>query len=553
MNRVLRLVVVLLVTVATGFADGADDAFIRIYNLIQQADSHREIGHLTEARDAYSEAKDGLLVIQRNYPAWNERVISYRLRYVGEKLDALKGVPAKAVEPAAAKPSAPSTEVAPNGEVLTQFEQLNGQIRQLSSEKQLLEAKLREALIAQPAPVDPKEFQTALDRINSLQTTNKALMGQIEQQQTERRNLVDKVVADEAREALNEANRKLLEQKIAAGKIEKEKADVEAKLKGLQDGSVKALQTENSALKQQVSELKTDTERGKQVAELAGKLSRLQTDLDDFKKRNDTLTAEKAALERQLEDLRARSSEDSILKIKQLETSLAAAKSNAERSNAEAEQIALALAKEKQVRGDLEMANKSLLARVDELSKSSSASSDAVKVLQSTLAAERIERDALLSELKAAEQKLADVAAAGNGGAAVAAGKASDSANLKNEVAKLRSALKDGAERETELRAALRQEEEWKTRFLREKADLEKRLAAALDAPAAAMSAKSPENMKTLAKLESKVRDLEKERNSLRKKLDDLAKNAQARLATGASWRMVTPRERAEQFNNRPR
>lgn len=546
MTRLLRLIAVLLVAAATGFADGADDAFIRIYNLIQQADSNRETGRLSEAREAYSEAREALLVMQRNYPKWNERVISYRLRYVGEKLDTLKDAPAKPAQPAAPKETGPAPEVAPNGEVLAQFQNLNNQIRQLSSDKQLLEAKLREALVAQPAPVDPREFQAALDKINLLQSTNKTLIQELEQQESQRKNLVDKVIADEAREALNEANRKLMEQKLAAGRIEKEKADIEAKLKSLQDGSVKSLQSENAALKQQVSELKTDTERGKQVADLAGKLSRLQTDLDDFKKRNDTLTAEKAALERQLEDYRARVSEDGILKIKQLETSLAAARSNAERSNAEAEQITLALAKEKQLRGDLELANKSLQTRVDELTRNASSNADAVKVLQSTLAAERIERDALLSELKAAEQRLAD----GSSGVANA-GKASDSSSLRAEVAKLRAALKDGAERETELRAALKQEEEWRGRFVREKAELEKRLAAALATPAAAMTTKSPEGMKTLAKMEERVRDLEKERAALQKKLESLAKTAPDRLARGATWRAITPRERVEEFNRR--
>ena len=39
-------------------ADGADDAFIRIYNLIQQADAHRETGQWSAAREAYTDHDD---------------------------------------------------------------------------------------------------------------------------------------------------------------------------------------------------------------------------------------------------------------------------------------------------------------------------------------------------------------------------------------------------------------------------------------------------------------------------------------------------------------
>ena len=74
-------------------ADGADDAFIRIYNLIQQADAHRETGQWSAARETYTEAKAGLEVLQRNYPTWNERVVAYRIRYVGERLKTLESAP----------------------------------------------------------------------------------------------------------------------------------------------------------------------------------------------------------------------------------------------------------------------------------------------------------------------------------------------------------------------------------------------------------------------------------------------------------------------------
>lgn len=555
MSRFLRFLAVLSLGALLVRGEGADDAYIRIYNLLQQADANSGAGRLNEAREGYNEARRGLLALQQNFPRWNDRVVNFRLRYVTEKLASLKDLPNTAATASAPTnaPAPATAELAPNGEVLAQFEQLNGQIRRLADEKQRLEAKLREALTAQPAPVDPREFQAAIEKITSLQSTNKVLVQQLETQEAERRNLVEKVLVDEAREALNEANRKLLEQQGSAGRIEREKKEIEDRLKKLQDVTVKSLQTENSALKQQVGELKTDTDRGRQVAELAGKLSKLQTELEETKRRNEQIAAEKSALERQVEDLKARSAEEGILNIKKLEADLAAARLSASRSSAEAELIAVALNKEKQARSDLEMANKSLQGRVEELTRGLASDAESLKTLQSTLAAERAEKESMQAELKAAEEKLQALGRADGSAQAPGGASAADLASAKSEINRLRTAMKEGAEREAALTVAVRQAEEWRGRFLREKSDLEKRLAAALAAnpPAAAPSASTPPPAvaKNLARLETRVRDLEKERASLAKKVEELTKASQQGLAVTRGWRMVSPRERTEEFH----
>ncbi len=555
MSRFLRFLAVLSLGALLVRGEGADDAYIRIYNLLQQADANSGAGRLNDAREGYNEARRGLLALQQNFPRWNDRVVNFRLRYVTEKLASLKDLPNTAATASAPTnaPAPATAELAPNGEVLAQFEQLNGQIRRLADEKQRLEAKLREALTAQPAPVDPREFQAAIEKITSLQSTNKVLVQQLETQEAERRNLVEKVLVDEAREALNEANRKLLEQQGSAGRIEREKKEIEDRLKKLQDVTVKSLQTENTALKQQVGELKTDTDRGRQVAELAGKLSKLQTELEETKRRNEQIAAEKSALERQVEDLKARSAEEGILNIKKLEADLAAARLSASRSSAEAELIAVALNKEKQARSDLEMANKSLQGRVEELTRGLASDAESLKTLQSTLAAERAEKESMQAELKAAEEKLQALGRADGSAQAPGGASAADLASAKSEINRLRTAMKEGAEREAALTVAVRQAEEWRGRFLREKSDLEKRLAAALAAnpPAAAPSASTPPPAvaKNLARLETRVRDLEKERASLAKKVEELTKASQQGLAVTRGWRMVSPRERTEEFH----
>ena len=82
MTRLRRLLAPVAFWLCLGLArvcaDSADDAFIRIYNLIQQADAHRDTGQWSAAQAAYTEARSGLEALRRNYPAWNERVVAYR-------------------------------------------------------------------------------------------------------------------------------------------------------------------------------------------------------------------------------------------------------------------------------------------------------------------------------------------------------------------------------------------------------------------------------------------------------------------------------------------
>jgi myosin protein heavy chain len=404
--------------------------------------------------------------------------------------------------------------------------------------------------------VDPHELQAAVERIATLQQTNKVLIAQLDQQQADRKNLVEKVVAEEAQKALNEANRQLLDQRLSASRLQKEKTDIEGKLRTLQDGTVRKLETENSALKQQVVELKADTEKGKQVAELAGRLSRLQTQLDGVLKTNASLFAEKTALEKQLGDAQVRKAEESIVRIAKLETDVALARADAARNSTRADELALALVKEKDARTKLEQDNKTLEDRISKLGESGNANGEVVKTLQTALNTEKTERSRLETELRAAEDKLAELsrvqltatrpptnfgAVAITPALTIAPPDAATLAKiegLEGDMRQLRVALKDSRDHETELKTALVEEETMRHKLEREKADLEKRLAAV---------PKTPGPDKSVASLESKVRELEKQRDDLTKKLVALNSKSQLRLAA-AKPTLMTPRDHAADF-----
>src|SRR2546428_13073476 len=85
-------------------AQGPDEQYLRVYNLIQEADRLSDSGSSRQALEKYTEAQAALRKLKEVYPSWNEKVISYRLNYVETKL-----APLAARFPA---PSAPSAQPA---------------------------------------------------------------------------------------------------------------------------------------------------------------------------------------------------------------------------------------------------------------------------------------------------------------------------------------------------------------------------------------------------------------------------------------------------------
>src|ERR1019366_9080244 len=70
-------------------ADGPDDEYMQIYNLIQQADTLATSGKPTSAKAKYQEAQTALKSFQKDYPEWNVKLVAYRLNYEVRKLVAL--------------------------------------------------------------------------------------------------------------------------------------------------------------------------------------------------------------------------------------------------------------------------------------------------------------------------------------------------------------------------------------------------------------------------------------------------------------------------------
>jgi tetratricopeptide (TPR) repeat protein len=204
MNRLLCLLACFVLAYAAAYAQGPDEQYVRIYQSIQEADRLSDMGDQRSAAAKYVEAQQGLTRFRTIYPGWNERVINYRLNYVATKLAPItaalagQGVPvptstntntvsaADVVSrpmtntPTATLPiTAPLTTALPMSAEFDRVRELQTEIERLKSDNKTLAAKLKEALSAQPAMVDPRDLAKAEERIRSLLKENELIKAQV--------------------------------------------------------------------------------------------------------------------------------------------------------------------------------------------------------------------------------------------------------------------------------------------------------------------------------------------------------------------------------------
>jgi len=230
----------LLATTLFVRGQSADERYIWIYTTIQEADSLLDKGSKTAAYDKYSEAQVALRDLQKLFPEWNQKVVNYRLGYTGERLQILAPqMPAAApgaklnatVNTGTGGPSATNAGANASAE---QMKAMQDELNRLTSQNELLQAKLKEALSTQPSGSDPRELAKAEDQIRSLQKEKDVLQVQLEQEKSKASKGPDP--------ALLEQERKLV-------------ADLQERLKRQTDLAI-ALHEENRTLKLRVEDLK---------------------------------------------------------------------------------------------------------------------------------------------------------------------------------------------------------------------------------------------------------------------------------------------------------
>lgn len=259
MNRLYVLLAVLLLAgVFRAGGQGAEEQYVRIYNLIQQADALNGNGQFTLALPKYLEAQSALQRIQKFNPEWNPKVVTYRLGYLAEKIEAGANTPvAKPKAPVAPTvpspaPTDPKLETSPTTVAPTSSPaetELQNRVSRLQADKAILEAKLREALATQPAAVDPRELAKAQERIQSLLKENELLKSNLEAGKAVPRTGAETREIDDLKNALAESNRKLVDQSARANVLLAEQQEMQRQL-----DSIAANTNEVARLQQSLAE-----------------------------------------------------------------------------------------------------------------------------------------------------------------------------------------------------------------------------------------------------------------------------------------------------------
>lgn len=175
--RLFCLVTFLLVTVSR--ASEASDEYVSIYSLITKGDEMLGSGLRGEAAQFYSDAHRKLIAFRDAYPNWNQQVVQFRLKYLGEKLVDLPaieqpptgGTTTPGTRTASATPNLADEKRLLEGQVYA----LNEQMRQLTADNSLLLSKLRESMSARPAEVDPTHVRRAEAKILELEKENELI------------------------------------------------------------------------------------------------------------------------------------------------------------------------------------------------------------------------------------------------------------------------------------------------------------------------------------------------------------------------------------------
>ena len=379
MKRLLAVAGVLLFALTQSVrAAGVEDQYVAIYYLIQQGDAASDAGQTKAALERYSDALASLQKLQRANPLWQSNVVSYRLSYLSTRVVSqsalLKAGAGSRSQPATTIPGTAATTNGVDPELQKQVSMMQSQMRDLQSNNNTLQAKLREALSAQPSSVDPTNLARAEGRIQELARENEllkaglaeiqakpapsALTKQMDQMRQDLDAASKKMIAESARtkaltrenaelqdrlsktnlspkdtssrdavqRQLDEANQKLANQKAVSDQLALDKGALAARLTSLQAdvAGAAALRAENDMLRKQIAELHVSVQTGNNTNELSRRLVAAEAQVAALQAERNLLRLERAGLENRVNQLLAAaksapSRSEDAKKIKQLE------------------------------------------------------------------------------------------------------------------------------------------------------------------------------------------------------------------------------------------
>ena len=313
MKRLVALLILILAALLpqARAQQGPDDQYIVIYSLMQQADTLDSSGQPRQALAQYVQVQGELQKFQKIYPDWNPRIVSFRLNYLMEKIAEVTAklpvIPQSGTPPPVPPPpgAASSTSAA---DLEAQFGALHEQVQKLQVDNTTLQAKLQEALAAQPAAIDSRELTQARAKIRSLMKENDLL--KVSLSQGKAGTAIGPAVAESdalklAELALAEANQKLAGQTARANKLALENQALQSRVQALlaSPDTIQALREENALLKKQIADFKPAAPDPAEAARLNSELTAMRKQIAALQSASAVGFLEKSALENRVRQL----------------------------------------------------------------------------------------------------------------------------------------------------------------------------------------------------------------------------------------------------------
>jgi Flp pilus assembly protein TadD len=285
-----------------------DDQYLIIYALIQQGDAFNSSREPRRALDDYTEAQTDLQKFQRVFPDWNPKIVNFRLSYLADritevtaKLPATNSTPTVVVV-APVKGGAPAASAAPaSPELQTELNGLREQVRQLQADNGTLEAKLKEALAAQPASVSPDQFAQLQQQLRFLTKENDLLKVNLAEGNGGAVAGVDAKTVELLKQAL-------AVQTARANSLTVENQALQSRMQSLMTNanSMEALRQENELLKKQLADVKSAPVGTVAVAATAAELASAHAQIASLQSAAEVNALEKIALEDQVKKFQGR-------------------------------------------------------------------------------------------------------------------------------------------------------------------------------------------------------------------------------------------------------
>ena len=294
MKRLLvRTLSLLLLAVIPTIATAQNAQYVRVYALIQEADQFMKNAQTDSARETYREAQTGLQRILAAFPTWNANVIKFRLDHVGRRLKELGADPA---DEAIKGPDA-AIEIVPSSTIAASGGNADEDIRRLRSENIKLEAKLKEALAARPAALNPQEFARVEEKMRLLEKEKELLTLALEKEKAKSDEGGQSSTTEEPGAAIPEANKKISEQSEAILTLSREKQILEARLHSATQGSAPSVSSAAPAVSVQAGTPPVQVDDAE--------VGHLQTALRTLQKEKSVLEKAKVELEAKLDSATA--------------------------------------------------------------------------------------------------------------------------------------------------------------------------------------------------------------------------------------------------------